>query len=128
MGRHETYIGGLKATKELIELCHINEGKYVLEVGCGVGITSCYIAKMYGCRVIGVDISERMIKRANERARGEGLGNRVRFVVADVQNLPFRDGLFDAVIGESVTAFPDDKQRAASEYVRVTKPEGYVEA
>ena len=34
------HMGGLKATKELIELCHIDKGKYVLEVGCGVGKTS----------------------------------------------------------------------------------------
>jgi SAM-dependent methyltransferase len=40
--------------------------------------------------------------------------------------LPFEDGLFDAVICESVTAFPEDQARAVSEYVRVTKPGGYV--
>ena len=120
------HIGGLKATEELIELCHIEEGKYVLEVGCGVGITACYVAKRHGCRVVGVDISERMIDRSVERAKREGVEDRVEFKVADVQNLPFEDNLFDVVIGESVTAFPEDKQRAVSEYVRVTKPGGYV--
>ena len=120
------HIGGLKTTRELIELCHINKGKYVLDVGCGVGITPCYIAKRYDCRVVGVDISERMIDWSNERAKREGVENRVKFTVADVQNLPFKDALFDAVIGESITAFPEDKQRAVSEYVRVTKPGGYV--
>ncbi len=62
------HLGGLKATRELIELCHINESKYVLDVGCGVGMTACYIAKKYGCRVVGVDIHEEMISRSNERA------------------------------------------------------------
>ncbi len=46
--------------------------------------------------------------------------------MADAQDLPFENALFDAVIGESITAFPEDKQRAVSEYVRVTKPGGYV--
>ena len=120
------HMGGLKATRELIELCHINKGKYVLDVGCGVGITPCYLAKRYGCRVVGVDISERMTNRSNGRAKREGIEDRVEFSVADAQNLPFEDTVFDVAICESVTAFIEDKQRAASEYVRVIKPGGYV--
>ena len=42
--------GGLKATRELVELCHIDEDKHVLDVGCGPGLTACYIAKEAGCR------------------------------------------------------------------------------
>jgi len=120
------HTGGLKATKELIELCHTGEGKYVLDVGCGVGRTTCYIAKRIGSRVVGVDISERMVDRANERAKREGVEDRVKFRVADAQDIPFKDATFDAVISESVTAFPEDKQRAVSEYMRVTKPGGCV--
>ena len=44
------HLGGLKATKELIELCHIDKYSYVLDVGCDVGITACYMAKEYGCK------------------------------------------------------------------------------
>jgi len=120
------HMGGLKATKELIELCHIDKGKYVLEVGCGVGKTSCYIAENQGSRMVGVDIIEGMINKSKERAKRKGVENRVEFRVADAQNLPFEDDLFNAVIGEFVTTFPKDKKRAASEYVRVTKPGGYV--
>jgi arsenite methyltransferase len=119
-------LGGRKATEELIGLCHIEKDKYVLEVGCGVGLTACYIARKYGCRIVGVDISEKMIERSKERAGREGVEDRVEFRVADVQDLPFEDGLFDVVIGESITVFPEDKQKAVSEYVRVTKPGGYV--
>lgn len=120
------HLGGLGATEELIELCHIDEGKYVLDVGCGVGVTPCFIAKRYGCRVVGVDISEGMVERSKERAEREGVADRVEFRLADAQDLPFEDDLFDAVITESVAAFPEDKQRAVNEYVRVTKPGGYV--
>ena len=35
------HMGGLKATEELIELCRIGEGSYVLDVGCGAGQTAC---------------------------------------------------------------------------------------
>lgn len=51
------HFGGLKATAELAELCHIAKDKYVLEVGVGAGLTPRYIAKKYGCRVVGVDLS-----------------------------------------------------------------------
>jgi arsenite methyltransferase len=120
------HLGGLGATEKLIELCHIREGKYVLDVGCGAGQTPCYIAKRHGCRVVGVDINERMIERSRERAERERLADRVEFRVADAQDLPFEGDTFDAVITESVTAFPEDKQRAVKEYARVTKPGGYV--
>ena len=120
------HMGGLKATRELIELCHIDEGKYVLVVGCGVGITPCYLAKRYGCRVVGIDLSERMIDRSNERAKRGGVEDRVEFRVADAQNLPFEDNIFDAVICESVLAFIEDKQGTVDEFARVGKPGGYV--
>jgi arsenite methyltransferase len=120
------HIGGIEATEALVELCHIGQGKYVLDVGCGVGVTPCFIAKRYGCRVVGVDISKRMVERARERAKREKVTDRVEFRVADAQDLPFDDAVFDAVITESVTSFPKDKQKAVNEYMRVTKPGGYV--
>jgi ubiquinone/menaquinone biosynthesis C-methylase UbiE len=43
-----------------------------------------------------------------------------------VQNLPFEDDIFDAVISESVITFVKDKQRAVNECARVTKPGGYI--
>jgi SAM-dependent methyltransferase len=46
--------------------------------------------------------------------------------VADAQALPFDDATFDAVIGESVNAFIPDRPKAVREYMRVTKPGGYV--
>jgi ubiquinone/menaquinone biosynthesis C-methylase UbiE len=120
------HVGGVEATEALVELCHIGEGKYVLDVGCGAGVTPCFIARRYDCRVVGVDILDGMVEISKKRAKREGIIDKVEFRVADAQNLPFEDNLFDAVITESVTAFPEDKQKAVNEYVRVTKPGGYV--
>jgi len=120
------HIGGIEATETLVQLCHIGKGSFVLDVGCGVGATPCFIAKRYGCRVIGADISEKMIERSKERAAREKVTQMVEFRVADARDLPFEDDLFDAVITESVTAFPQDKQKAVNEYMCVTKPGGYV--
>jgi ubiquinone/menaquinone biosynthesis C-methylase UbiE len=120
------HIGGRPATDALVAQCHIEAGARVLDVGCGVGVTPVYLARKYGYRVVGVDISEMMIGRAQERARRAGLGDALEFTPADAQDLPFDDEQFDAVITESVTAFPKDKARAVAEYARVTKAGGYV--
>jgi ubiquinone/menaquinone biosynthesis C-methylase UbiE len=120
------HMGGVEATERLVELCHIGEGDHVLDVGCGSGVTAVYLARTYGCRVTGVDILHRMVERAEEMADRAGVTHLTEFRVADAQNLPFDDDSFDAVITESVTAFPEDKQVAVNEYARVTKPGGYV--
>jgi len=120
------HIGGLDSTEAIIDLCHIDQDSYILDVGCGVGVSPCHIAKRYHCKVMGVDIVEKMVERSRERAQREGLTDQVDFKVADAQKLPFEDNLFDAVITESVTAFPKDKQKVVNEYVRVTKQGGYI--
>lgn len=120
------HLGGRHATDELVALCHLGAGQYVLEVGCGLGRTACYLAEELGCRVVGVDLNGKMIERAKERAERRGLENQVEFRVADARDLPFQAALFDAVIDESVTGFVGDKPRAVGEYVRVAKAGGYV--
>ncbi len=55
------HMGGLEATKELVRLCHIDRDSRVLEAGCGVGITSCYLAKEVGCKVVAIDIYSEML-------------------------------------------------------------------
>ncbi|MEQ8235886.1 MAG: methyltransferase domain-containing protein [Syntrophomonadaceae bacterium] len=120
------HMGGFKATQQLAESCHIDRDKYVLEIGCGLGRSACYLAKKFGCRVLGIDISEKMVEQAAIRAQREGLEELVEFRVQDAQNLTFEDSSFDAVIGESVMAFIPDKPLALREFMRVTKSGGYV--
>ena len=120
------HLGGLEATDELIKQCKIMENTHILDVGCGVGQTSVYIAKIVGAKITGVDINAMMVQRSQERAQSHGVTHLTEFRVADAQDLPFDGDTFDAVITESVTAFPEDKQRAVDEYARVTKPGGYI--
>jgi len=120
------HIGGLGATDELLSLCHIGEASQVLNIGCGIGVGPAYIARRHGCRVVGVDISEKMIEWSRRRAREERVEDKVEFRTADVLDLPFEADQFDVVICESVLIFVEDKSRAIQECVRVTKPGGYV--
>jgi len=120
------HVGGIEATNELLGRCHIGDAREVLNVGCGIGVTSAYIAKKHGCHVVGVDISEKMIEWSRRRARQEGVESDVELRVADILELPFEPGRFDVVIVESVIVFVEDKVRAIRECVRVTKPGGYI--
>lgn len=120
------HIGGLDATRELAALCHVRDAHEVLDVGCGIGAGPAYLARTFGCRVVGADISERMIGWARQRARQARAGDLIGSGVADVLDLPFADDQFDVVICESVLDFVPDKAKAVRECVRVTKPGGYV--
>jgi arsenite methyltransferase len=120
------HFGSAGAAEALAALCHIGADSYVLDVGCGAGVTPAFLASKYRCRVVGVDIRVRMIQRAGETAQRAGVADRIEFRVADVQELPFGNEVLDAVLSESVTAFPADKAKAVGEYARVTKPGGYV--
>jgi arsenite methyltransferase len=118
--------GGFEATDELLSLCHIKEAQEVLNVGCGIGVGPAYIARKHGCRVVGVDISEKMIEWSRRRAREKRVEDKVEFRVANVLDLPFEADRFDVVLCESVLVFVEDKPQAIRECVRVTRPGGYV--
>jgi SAM-dependent methyltransferase len=120
------HMGGYEATDRLYRLCHLEEAQEVLEVGCGIGVGPAYIVEQFGCRVVAVDISEKMLSWARQRARREGTVDRITFRRADIRELPFDDDRFDAVIVESVLAFIEDKEATIQELVRVTRPGGYV--
>lgn len=123
---HTKHVGGVKATGRLVELIEPAAGDHVLDVGCGVGIAAVYLAKQYGCRVTGVDITPLMVQRAEERAAREEAGELTEFRVADMHALPYEDDVFDSAIAESVLSFSEDKLYVVNELARVVKPGGMV--
>ncbi|MDQ7093425.1 methyltransferase domain-containing protein [Desulfosporosinus sp. PR] len=125
LGVGSSHPGGFPATKQNLEAMEIKPGEYVLDAGCGSGLTACHIAKTIGCKIIGIDISPLMVEKARKRAEREGVSHLVKFEVADVYRLPFEDNLFDLVMAESITVFLD-KVKVYREFCRVLKPEGRV--
>jgi ubiquinone/menaquinone biosynthesis C-methylase UbiE len=116
------HIGGKGATEILLDEARIRPGSLVLDVGCGMGKTSCMLAKEKGCRVVGLDIMPRMIQESKTRAWQLGVDDKATFLRCDARSLPFRADSFDAVIVESVTVFLEEVERAIGEYRRVVKP------
>lgn len=117
--------GGIEKTEEMAVACGIARDRKVLDIGSGKGITARHLAEKYGCRVIGVDLSEDMVEYANRMATAKGLTGKISFVKANALELPFEDASFDIVIAECSTVLMD-KEKAFRELLRVTRPGGYV--
>lgn len=118
------HLGGIDATVEMAGLCHISSGQLVLDVGCGTGYTACLLARRYEAKVIGIDINPQILKIAKARAKREHMEGTVELIVADAHRLPFRDGVFDRAVAESVLIFCD-KPIAVGEIFRAVKHGGY---
>lgn len=118
--------GGFYATDILLKRTRLKKTSRVLDVGCGAGHTSAFIAKNYGCSVTGVDISSEALDRVKSFYGNEPFFKRMSFEVGDACNLPYSDGYFDVVLCESVLFFVADKETALKEMSRVVKPGGFL--
>jgi phosphatidylethanolamine/phosphatidyl-N-methylethanolamine N-methyltransferase len=99
-------------------------GGRILDVGVGTGISlSDYTPKN---RVVGVDYSEPMLRKAHERVARERLSHIEALAVMDAQRLGFRDAYFDAVVAQFVITAVPDPEKALDEFARVTRPGGEI--
>ena len=78
------------------KLC-LQPGERVVEAGCGWGSLALYMAKHYGVSVTAYNISREQIRYARERARAEGLDDRVTFVEDDYRTISDRFDVFVSV-------------------------------
>ncbi|MCX6776120.1 MAG: arsenite methyltransferase [Candidatus Micrarchaeota archaeon] len=108
-------------------LADLREGETVLDLGAGAGIDVFLAANKVGPEgyVIGVDMTEEMIKKANKTAKKHGYKN-VEFRVGEIENLPVEDNSVDVIISNCVINLSTDKLRTYKEAYRVLKPGGRV--
>ncbi|MCJ7525730.1 MAG: arsenite methyltransferase [Candidatus Aminicenantes bacterium] len=108
-----------------VALASLRPGETVLDLGSGGGIDCFLAARRVGPegRVIGVDMTEEMIRLARENAGKSGLNN-VEFRLGEIENLPLADGSVDAAISNCVINLSPDKERVFREVYRVLKPGG----
>jgi ubiquinone/menaquinone biosynthesis C-methylase UbiE len=120
----EFHIRGRAATLELAQAAGLDASQRVLDVGCGVGGTSRCLAKEFGCRVTGLDLTEEYCRAAVMLSARVGLTHLVDYRQGDATNLPFEDREFDVVWTEHAAMNISDKPRLYSEMYRVLKPGG----
>src|SRR3954454_9784648 len=97
-------------------------GGRILDVGIGTGISLEDYARHN--RIVGVDYSEPMLRKAHERVRDLKLDHVDALAVMDAQHLGFPDHYFDAVVAQYVITTVPDPERTLDEFARVTRPGG----
>src|SRR5579863_4626897 len=118
--------GGLRLTARLGEHLGLCPGVRVLDVASGKGETAIFLAKQFGCQVVGVDFGLRNVEESNARATAAQVGHIVSFIEGDAERLDFSDASFDAVLCECAFCTFPDKRAAASQFARVLRPGGRV--
>jgi len=117
---------GMDATIELANLMPIHEGDSILDVGSGIGGPARYLATRFGCRVTGVDLTPEFCDVASHLTELLGLGDRVRFEIANALAMPFGDASFEGAYSMNVSMNIADKAAFHRELARVLKPGGWL--
>jgi phosphatidylethanolamine/phosphatidyl-N-methylethanolamine N-methyltransferase len=99
-------------------------GGRILEVGVGTGLSlPDYSAAN---RLVGVDLSAPMLRKAKARVTERRLGNIDGLAVMDAQHLAFAEAVFDVVVAQYVITAVPDPEATLDEFARVTRPGGEI--
>lgn len=120
----EFHVRGRAATLELARAASLDSAKRVLDVGSGIGGTARCLAREFGCRVTGIDLTEEYCRTATMLSARIGLSALVDYRQGDATKLPFADDSFDIVWTEHAAMNIPDKPRLYREMHRVLKPGG----
>ncbi len=116
--------GGTRLTTRLGELLALSPQSHVLDVASGRGASAFHLAESFGCKVIGVDLSEENVRLATADTSQRGMIGKVTFQLGDAERLPFGSETFDAILCECAFCTFPSKPVAAREFCRVLKPGG----
>jgi tocopherol O-methyltransferase len=114
----------IELIEEMLNWAGVKQAEKILDVGCGIGGSSLYLAQKFNARAVGITLSPVQASRATERAREAGLANEVQFQVADALEMPFADDSFDLVWSMESGEHMPDKEKFLQECYRVLKVGG----
>jgi SAM-dependent methyltransferase len=109
--------------EQLAEALDLRAGQTVLDVAAGNGNITLAAARRW-CEVTSTDYVDTLLARGRKRAEADGF--KVKFQLADAEDLPFANASFDAVVSTFGTMFTADQERAAAEMARVCKSGGRI--
>ncbi len=110
----------------LAEEVGIRDTDYVLDVGCGVGGSAIRLAREYGCRVLGINVSPQQIGEARRNAKRHNVAHLVKFAVQDFHAIDLQDEQFDVVWAVESLSHSADQYLALREWTRLLKPGGRI--
>src|ERR1700732_856153 len=99
----EFHNGQRNATIRLARLAAVSGSDKVLDVGCGIGGPSRYLASAFGCEVIGLDLTPEFIELARMLTERTRLSHKVSYRQGDALQVPFPDASFDLVWSQNAT-------------------------
>ena len=113
-----------KFIDEMLKWCGVESPKKIIDVGCGIGGTSRYLAKQFpDAEVVGITLSPNQVNRGKELALAQDVHN-VDFKVMNALSMDYPDNTFDLVWACESGEHMPDKKAYVEEMVRVLKPGG----
>ncbi len=116
--------GGLREVWALADNLRVNRESKLLDLGCGLGGPTRFIAERFDCFVVGIDITMRQLSIARALTKGLHVAKKVRFIRGDAQCLPFSSHTFDGVYSMEAFVHFRDKDATIREAFRVLRPGG----
>ncbi len=118
--------GGEPLYREIALHTGLDRDQEFLVAPCGGGVTTAFLQALTGAAGAGVDPDEVLVAEATEYAREAGRAERLHYDVAPLEDLPYKDAIFDVVVGEIGLAVSAEPERAVRELTRVLKPRGRI--
>lgn len=118
----EIHIGGRRATNNLLKQVSISEQDHILDVGCGLGGVSRFVASKYNNQVTGIDLTQEYIETGKALCSWVGLDKQVTLQQGSALSMPFEKETFDGALLLHVAMNIDDKVRLFSEVYRMLRP------
>lgn len=114
----------MKWKKKIVRLIEKKNPSKILDVATGTGDLAIMLSQTKATEIIGVDISEGMLKVGRKKVENKGLSDRITLIQADSENLPFEDNYFDVItVAYGIRNF-ENLEKGLSEMFRVLKPNG----
>jgi demethylmenaquinone methyltransferase / 2-methoxy-6-polyprenyl-1,4-benzoquinol methylase len=101
-------------------------GQAVLDVASGTAGVALQIAARTGVTVVGVDLTEQMLRQGQRNVAGSAAGGRIHLLAGRAEQLPFADATFDALTFTYLLRYVLDPQATLGELARVVRPGGRV--
>ena len=114
----------MKWKKKIVSFIKKKKPSNILDVATGTGDLAIMLSEIKTTQIIGVDISEGMLKVGRKKVESKNLSDRITLIQADSENLPFEDNHFDVItVAYGIRNF-ENLEKGLSEMFRVLKPGG----